>query len=323
MKDLSLFLVKNNLGAKMKKGFRNLCNGDGSTSTLNQHCKKSEQHFGDSSSYAVAEMVGTTRATTPPRTLEDMILQLELEEELARKEKLDDYGTRDQLIMPGRMSCVNNSDILRSARNAALNQYPRFSLDGKDAMYRSSFHHNMVPSSPPPIASTRAGPRQSSVCCRTRHNELDQVRDRFVCDYYKNSSNDTSSSMWSGTSLPLPSTIAGESVIWCKPGVVAKLMGLDAVPVPMLNYNKLHTSNNKERLSSIMKRQSLIRIAERREMERRRLLHAATSLKRGPHVRSCSKTSTTGYNCVMKRGIHVVQPVDAASGAYWPTPHFI
>ncbi|KAF3534843.1 hypothetical protein DY000_02038446 [Brassica cretica] len=44
----------------------------------------------------------------------------------------------DNLYQPVRMSCVNSSDILRSARNA-LNQYPRFSLDGKDAMYRSSF----------------------------------------------------------------------------------------------------------------------------------------------------------------------------------------
>ncbi|KAE8705682.1 hypothetical protein F3Y22_tig00110418pilonHSYRG00024 [Hibiscus syriacus] len=38
------------------------------------------------------------------------------------------------------MSCVNNSDILRSARNV-LNQYQRFSLDGKDSMYRLSFRN--------------------------------------------------------------------------------------------------------------------------------------------------------------------------------------
>jgi hypothetical protein len=31
----------------------------------------------------------------------------------------------------------------------------------------------------------------------------------------------------------MPATVAGESVVWCKPGVVAKLMGLDAVPVPV------------------------------------------------------------------------------------------
>ncbi|EEE54273.1 hypothetical protein OsJ_01176 [Oryza sativa Japonica Group] len=31
----------------------------------------------------------------------------------------------------------------------------------------------------------------------------------------------------------MPPTVARESVVWCKPGVVAKLMGLDAVPVPV------------------------------------------------------------------------------------------
>ena len=33
--------------------------------------------------------------------------------------------------------------------------------------------------------------------------------------------------------LRMPATVAGESVVWCKPGVVAKLMGLDSVPVPV------------------------------------------------------------------------------------------
>ncbi|KAJ0084935.1 hypothetical protein Patl1_30077 [Pistacia atlantica] len=145
-----------------------------------------------------------------------MILQLQLEEELAKESKLR-----------GRMSCVNNSDILRSARNA-LNQYPRFSLDGKDAMYRSSFRN---------LNGLEKG--RKSVCC-------DQgLRERLF--YGSNG---------------VKSAVAGESVIWCKPGVVAKLMGLDAMPVP---------TNSKEgkEVSCIIRRQNLRRRAERHEMERR------------------------------------------------------
>ena len=129
------------------------------------------------------------------------------------------------------MSCVNNSDILRSAWNA-LNQYPRFSLDGKDAMYRSSFR-NMN--------------GRKSVCCdrglRGRFSENDH-------DPFDSSLNKT----WS---------LAGDqSVVWCKPGVVAKLMGLEAMPVPLISTGR----DGKEKLSSIIKRQNLRRRAERHEI---------------------------------------------------------
>lgn len=111
----------------MRKGFGSSCNGDGSTSTLNQ-CKTqslSNSPFVDN----------TTSGEDTRTTLEEMILQLEFEEKMARKAKADEYRAD---MEQRRMSCVDNSDILRSARNA-LNQYPRFSLDGKDSMYRSSF----------------------------------------------------------------------------------------------------------------------------------------------------------------------------------------
>ncbi|KAD4983264.1 hypothetical protein R6Q59_002932 [Mikania micrantha] len=149
MKDLSCFILKNSLAFNMKKSFKNPCTGDASTSTLNQ---KSSPEYVESHQQ--------------PPTLEEMIMQLDLEEKLAAT-------TRPSVHH--RMSCVNSSDILRSA----LNHYPRFSLDGKDAMYRSSFRPS------------------------------------------------------------LPAKVAGERVIWCKPGVVAKLMGLEAMPIPLRLRHKM------------------------------------------------------------------------------------
>ncbi|XP_022769885.1 uncharacterized protein LOC111313466 [Durio zibethinus] len=181
MKDLS-FLLKNLVGAKMKKRIRNFYNGDGSTSTLNRR---------------QADPGGTARKAT----LEEMILRLEFEEEHARA-KLHEYSE----IRGGRMSCVNNSDILRSARNA-LNQYPRFSLDGKDAMYRSSF----------------------------TNSELGLRSERY-CNLGLESR--------SGKRLRLPSTVGGDRVIWCKPGVVAKLMGLESMPVPISSSRRLIVNEN-------------------------------------------------------------------------------
>ncbi|XP_057771241.1 uncharacterized protein LOC130991173 [Salvia miltiorrhiza] len=146
--------LNNFIGVRMKKGLRKLCNGERSTSIVD------------------ACMMGE-RERQP--TLEEMILGLEMEEK-GRKSKMEAH----------RMSCVSSCDILRSARKA-LNQYPRFSLDGKDAMYRSSFR---------------------------------------------------------------PAVVGGESVIWCKPGVVGKLMGLDAMPIPLNTYYR------RERLSAIIRRQT-------------------------------------------------------------------
>ncbi|KZV07046.1 hypothetical protein F511_45473 [Dorcoceras hygrometricum] len=110
MKDFSLFLLKNALGAKMKKGFRNFCNNEISTSTLDQSTPSDRR----------------TLVREPQRheTLEEMILKLEMEERMnGRSKVVTDDG---EAMVQHRMSCVNSSDILRSARKA-LDQYPRFS----------------------------------------------------------------------------------------------------------------------------------------------------------------------------------------------------
>ncbi|KAL5563752.1 hypothetical protein UlMin_033499 [Ulmus minor] len=194
MKDLSFFFLKNHFGAKMRKGIRTFCNGDSSTSTLDQHDNNTTNTKIPSS--------------TCSNTLEEMIIRLELEEENARKAKLKDRAAR----IP---SSSSPADILLSARNA-LNQYPRFSLDGKDAMYRSSFRNTET-----------LNPGRRSVCCEyglrqrfyaKRDEILETKFDKFLC---------------------LPSTFGGESVVWCKPGAVGRLMGLEAMPMPV--------SSNKEK----------------------------------------------------------------------------
>lgn len=167
MKDLSLFILKNSLSSKMKKGIQNFCSNTTSTSTLLQ-----------SSNRGADELMAKPQSPT----LEEMIIQLELEEEEARISRI----ANDDEDLPRRMSCVDGVDIMKSARNA-LNQYPRFSLDGRDAMYRSSFKN-------------------------------------FV---------DGRKSFCGSGAARLPTTVAGEKVVWCKPGVVAALMGLDAIPVPV------------------------------------------------------------------------------------------
>ncbi|KAL2344077.1 hypothetical protein Fmac_005362 [Flemingia macrophylla] len=255
MKDMPFFLLKNSLGAKMKRGFKTFCNNNGSTSTLNQQ-NNHNQGQGDFTS-KVTLSSPPSKQNSP--TLEDLILQLELEEDMARKAKLNEYNG-----MRGRMSCVNNSDILRSARNA-LNQYPRFSLDGRDAMYRSSF-------------GNMEGRR--SVCSMTsfggENNDLD-CNNKGVCCF--------------------PPTLAGESVVWCKPGVVAKLMGLEAIPVPV-SRKRFH---NKEKLSANIRSQNLRRGFERHDLERRLLTMEMQkgyhhNIRRHPKNGCCSKN---GY-CIMK-----------------------
>ncbi|KAL8519974.1 hypothetical protein ACS0TY_010778 [Phlomoides rotata] len=231
MKDLSLFLLKNSFGSRMKKGFRNFCNGESSTSTLDQ--QKVDHSGGGSSTYMAQPPLSSSPLREGHPTLEEMIMQLEIEEKMGRK------GGRFQ----HRLSCVNSSDILRSARNA-LNQYPRFSLDGKDSMYRSSFTE---------LTPIRAG--------------------KLIKNAEKTSS--------------LPSMVGGVSVVWCKPGVVGKLMGLDAMPIPLNNNYR------RERLSAIIKTQNLRKRVEKHENERRR---ATGETRRRGVVGSCSRT---GY-CVMK-----------------------
>ncbi|KAI4381304.1 hypothetical protein MLD38_007386 [Melastoma candidum] len=167
-----------------------MCNGTSVLGQLQPHLNESSQpHHEDD------------RRGHP--TLEQMILQLEVEEELARKSKLlsssaatasrrDDFGYMN--IERGRMSCVTSSDVLRSARHA-LSQYPpRFSLDGKDAMYRSSFHRSVyVGGARPGRGKTSKNPATATAC--------------------------------------LPRWLGGQMVVWCEAGVVPKLMGLDKVPV--------------------------------------------------------------------------------------------
>ncbi|XWS37179.1 hypothetical protein CRYUN_Cryun19dG0020600 [Craigia yunnanensis] len=263
----------------MKKGIRYFCNGDGWTATLNQHQADHPGGTTITSSDLVTppSVVISNTTQSPATTLEEMILRLELEEELARKAKLDEYSE----IRGGRMSCVNNSDILQSARNA-LNQYPRFSLDGKDAMYRSTFRNSEI------------GGRKS-VCWDHGLRERDckiEFESRL------------------GKSLCLPSTLGGESVIWCKPGVVAKLMGLESMPVPISSSNK---GASKQKLSSLKKRQNLRR-AERHETERREMSNNYDDFRKA-RMGSCSRP---GY-CVTKPV--AVEPANDDGG--WPTRRFL
>ncbi|XP_021763025.1 uncharacterized protein LOC110727755 [Chenopodium quinoa] len=286
MKDLSFFFRKSLMGSKMGRGIRNVCNDDNSTSTLNQKqpsITPSSQEV-SSSTYMEADHV-------PPRksvTLEEMILQLEIEEEIARKEKAGYYKYKEEMMnFPRRMSCVNNSDILRSARNA-LNQYPRFSLDGRDAMYRSSF-------------------RKSSPSPR-------------VIDGLK-----------LGRMLHLPNSVGGENVIWCKPGVVPKLMGLEAMPLPISSLYKTKNKSKmdtKQKLCNAIRNQNLKR-REKSEAERRQQTrHVRKSdvccgdikrLGRGSSGGG-SRCSSSNEYCVMNP--IALEPVYGLGGPIsWPNPY--
>jgi hypothetical protein len=149
-----------------------------------------------------------------------MILQLDLEEEAAASRKARC------------MSCVDSSDhyVLRSARDA-LSHYPRFSLDGRDAMCRASFssYHDAAMGldgrvlRDGRIVPTDRNDRRASVCCAAACVGHCRARGCGVEGY----------EMDLERTLRMPATVAGESVVWCKPGVVAKLMGLDSVPVPV------------------------------------------------------------------------------------------
>ncbi|TKY59238.1 DnaK family protein [Spatholobus suberectus] len=259
MKDMPFFLLKNSLGAKMKKGIKTFCNNNGSTSTLNQQNSSSSNNSHTQGDFTSKVSLSSPSSKQNSPTLEDLILQLELEEDMARKAKLSEYSG-----MRGRMSCVNNSDILRSARNA-LNQYPRFSLDGRDAMYRSSF-------------GNMEGRR--SVCSETSFGGVNDLDQKGMCC--------------------LPPTLAGESVVWRKPGVVAKLMGLEAMPVPVGSKR----CDEKEKLSSVVKRQNLRRRFERHDLERRLL---TMEMQQGYHHNIRRHTKNNG--CCSKNGYCIMKPV--------------
>ncbi|GAB2212411.1 hypothetical protein Droror1_Dr00020373 [Drosera rotundifolia] len=222
MKDLSFFL-KNSMALKMRKRFHNSCNSHASTSTLDQHKPHPPPPPLSTASTHSASVVKNNHVDHPRSvTLEEMILKLELEEAAANFEQ------------NRRMSCVNDGDILRTARKA-LNQYPRFSLDGKDAMYRSSFRDTTLQAHCLDLAGL----------------------------------------------LKLPQCVGGESVVWCKPGAVAKLMGLDAIPVPIRRCRAraekvlMHRDDFARAEKSLIGREDFVRSrglrrrAERHEMERR------------------------------------------------------
>lgn len=271
----------------MKKGIRTFCNNDGSTSTLNQQQQNSTI---DNNNHSQGDFTSKVSLSSPYNnlqggdqnsrqnnspTLEDLILQLELEEEMARKAKLNEYsGIR------GRMSCVNNSDILRSARNA-LNQYPRFSLDGRDAMYRSSF------------GNIEEGRRRS--VCSERSNLLDQENGLEL----------------DKVMLSLPTTVAGESVVWCKPGVVAKLMGLEAIPVPVNGRRSSSDSKKKEKLSAVVRRQNILRRRfERHDLERRLAMHHMQGrYHQYHHDEMIRRNHHKGGGCCSKNGYCIMKPV--------------
>ncbi|KAE9597184.1 hypothetical protein Lal_00007812 [Lupinus albus] len=269
MKDMPFLLLKNSLGAKMKKGIRTFCNNNGSTSTLDQQNSStignnshSQGDFTSKVSSPYLQQGENSKQNSP--TLEDLILQLEMEEEMAKKPQLNEYGR-----IRGRMSCVNNSDILRSARNA-LNQYPRFSLDGRDAMYRSSFGNNME--------------GRRSVYSERSLGEILLEESDLVSKFDK--------------TMSLPSTVAGESVVWCKPGVVAKLMGLEAMPVPVSSIR----SSNKEKLSNNannVRKQNPRRRFERNDLKRKLALE----------MQGCHGIRRNNSGFCSKNGYCIVKPV--------------
>ncbi|KAL4203127.1 hypothetical protein AMTRI_Chr01g126360 [Amborella trichopoda] len=261
MKDLSLFLLKNSLAAKMKRGLRSFCNGSDSTSILNQNktddisCLVAPSLMGSCYEYSAA--YGDSLAESPP-TLEQMIARLDEEEAAAKAAKYQpNWNWRgfgeETCCGLRRMSCVNNSDILNSARNA-LNQYPRFSLDGRDSLYHSSFQKL-----PPNLARevrwspVAELPPRRSVCCtgKDRFRGGGFGRDDYGADMggrrglssnlaARNASRfrgDFGRDNWGAEmerNRGLPPNLAAKDVAgWCKPGVVAKLMGLEVMPVPL------------------------------------------------------------------------------------------
>ncbi|CAM0880850.1 unnamed protein product [Alopecurus aequalis] len=227
-----LFLLRKPLAVAsrtMQRGIRGFCHDVGSTSTQQLSGGDRDGDAASSSFLTVpSSVVGSCAAESVgggPQaavTLEQMILQLDLEEEAASKKAR-------------RMSCVDSSDhyVLRSARDA-LSHYPRFSLDGRDAMCRASFssyHDAAMGLDGPALRDGRVVPldceggryRRASVCCAATGAGYCRSREGGAEGY----------EMDLERTLRMPATVAGESVVWCKPGVVAKLMGLDSVPVPV------------------------------------------------------------------------------------------
>ncbi|KAL6567929.1 hypothetical protein OROGR_001597 [Orobanche gracilis] len=214
----------------MKKGFRNFCNGESSTSTLDKKEQNSHQ-----------EQNPLSNLLFPSRepSLEEMF------------SKLGSSGFQQH-----RRSCFNGSDyILRRATNPLINQYHRFSLDGKQAMYQSSF--------------TTMDPMRAAGKSLFHYDVESEKAPRSL----------------------LPACMIGgqETVIWCKPGVVPKLMGLDAMPIPLKSFSSRTT---RESLNAIIRKKNLRKRVERYEKERRELMVD----KRGSEV--VASLTRTGYTYI-------------------------
>ncbi|KAF3652156.1 hypothetical protein FXO38_16264 [Capsicum annuum] len=266
MKELSFFQLKNVMGAKMRKGFKSFCNNDTSTSTLDHQTATSTRPV--SSPNYIMDSTSDVRLNErgSQTTLEEMLLRLDMEENMTK------LNNEYEPHVPHRMSCVNSSDILRTARNA-LNQYPRFSLDGKDAMYRSSFRDMS------PLLSTSEDARKSIRCNRKMDMKSSQTQN-------------------------MPPIIRGEKVIWCKPGVVAKLMGLEAMPMSISMHRKL---NKDTFMSSFIKRQSLRKRVQRYEMENKRS-RGRVVVGTGIHCGGCNPREMSRSSC-SRSDYGVMKPV--------------
>jgi hypothetical protein len=272
---------------------RSFCHGDASTSTLQQLHGNKELGSGGadaaSSSFltvapsVVGACVAETEASAfggpspePAVTLEQMILQLDLEEAAARKARrvTAAAAAEEDGWYPRRMSCVDGGGaaaadhVLRSARDA-LSQYPRFSLDGRDAMYRASFSGyydgtglGPAPRDKGPVAgggpARRPRASAASACCAAGAGcgALACSAGGYEMDLER--------------TLRMPAMVAGESVVWCKPGVVAKLMGLDAVPVPVRGCLRRRKASgpppSATGVGGVRKQQSLMRRTGREEL---------------------------------------------------------
>eukprot|EP01018_Ginkgo_biloba_P038452 Gb_01265 [translate_table: standard] len=248
---------------KMKKGLKNsLCSGRESVATLiSKNCKQPVAFSAVNLSLRerLAEKAEPTRdevsATTPsvissyydsiltnevseddlspPPTLEEMLARLDEEEEqrqlqLAGHFPSYNYGDSRSTVpmhhrhgLPyydidasRRMSSVNNSEILRAARNA-LNQYPRFSLDGRDALHRPSFE----------FVSRMDLPRKS-FCVKQEMGTDPDITD-FRRKYCHAQSNPEAKTCIPNNENNQSST----NVKWRQPGLIARLMGLERMPI--------------------------------------------------------------------------------------------
>ncbi|MCD7452101.1 hypothetical protein HAX54_015018 [Datura stramonium] len=110
------------MGAKMRKGFKSFCNNDTSTSTLNYQTPAASARPVSSSPYTMdtsTDLRLINERESQTTTLEEMLLQLDMEEKMA---KLNEYGPPHHVRH--RMSCVSSSDILRTTKERVKSVSP-------------------------------------------------------------------------------------------------------------------------------------------------------------------------------------------------------